>query len=530
MDAPPNSSYDVVVVGGGHNGLTAAAYLARAGLSVLVLERLDHTGGAATSAQVFDGQPALLSRYASQVSLLPDQLVRDLDLRVELRSPAVSSYTPYMRDGRPGGLIVENPEGEATRASFAELTGSDDEYAAWRRFHGRFGSLAKAVAATLLDPLPRERDIEATVEPSVWTDFVVNPVGQVLQRTFRDDLVRGVVASAAVTGAWVSPDDPSLVANRSFLYHLMGHGAGGSRLPVGGMGAVAAALERAARASGAEIRTSRGVSAVRGDDDGAEVAFHDGTSHDGTAHHTVSARFVLANVAPWIVDILVGNEQEDSARPVGSQVTLNLLLSRLPQLRSGIDPRAAFAGTLRLNQTWSAMETAYADASAGRLPDPGLGAVCCHTLTDPSVLGDSPEGTHTLSYLGVHTPSTLFEHGDREALRADAVAAALAGINAHLAEPIEGCLALDAHGAPCLEAKLPQDVEADLAMPGGNVHHGELSWPWAPNRARLDTPAQQWGVQTDLARVLICGAGARRGGGVSGIGGHNAAQAVLASL
>ena len=67
-------------------------------------------------------------------------------------------------------------------------------------------------------------------------------------------------------------------------------------------------------------------------------------------------------------------------------------------------------------------------------------------------------------------------------------------------------------------------------MPGGHVHHGDLSWPWAPNRARLDTPAQQWGVQTDLPRVLICGAGARRGGGVSGIGGHNAAQAVLASL
>jgi phytoene dehydrogenase-like protein len=239
---------------------------------------------------------------------------------------------------------------------------------------------------------------------------------------------------------------------------------------------------------------------------------------------------VLANVAPWIVDILVGNEQEDSARPVGSQVTINLLLSRLPQLTSGLDPRVAFAGTLHLNQTWSAMETAYADASVGRLPDPGIGSVCCHTLTDHSILGDSPEGTHALSYFGVLTPSTLFEHGDRDALRADAVAAALAGINAHLAEPIEDCLALDAHGNPCLEAKIPQDLEAELAMPGGNVHHGELSWPWAPNRARLDTPAQQWGVQTDLARVLICGAGARRGGGVSGIGGHNAAQAVLASL
>ena len=77
--------------------------------------------------------------------------------------------------------------------------------------------------------------------------------------------------------------------------------------------------------------------------------------------------------------------------------------------------------------------------------------------------------------------------------------------------------------------KIPQDVERDLAMPGGHIFHGDLDWPWAPNRALLDTPAQRWGVQTDLDVVLLCGAGARRGGAVSGLGGHNAAQAVLAA-
>ena len=187
---------------------------------MLVLERLDHTGGAATS------------RYSSHVSL-PDQLVRDLELDVELRPRAVSSYTPYLRAGRHGGLLVESPEGDATRASFAELTGGDEEYAAWRELHARFGSLAKAVEATLLDPLPRERDIEGAVDPSVWSDFVLNPIGQVLLRTFRDDLVRGVVASDAVVGAFVSPDDSSLVANRLFLSRLMGE----RRVPVGGMDA-----------------------------------------------------------------------------------------------------------------------------------------------------------------------------------------------------------------------------------------------------------------------------------------------------
>jgi phytoene dehydrogenase-like protein len=99
-----------------------------------------------------------------------------------------------------------------------------------------------------------------------------------------------------------------------------------------------------------------------------------------------------------------------------------------------------------------------------------------------------------------------------------------------LAEPIEDCLATDADGRPCIEAKIPQDVERDLAMPGGHIFHGDLDWPWAPNRARLDTAAQQWGVQTTHDSVLLCGSGARRGGAVSGLGGHNAAQAVLADL
>ncbi len=525
MDAPLDSSYDVVVVGGGHNGLTAAAYLARAGLSVLVLERLRHTGGAAVTGPVFEGQPARFSPYATTVSLLPDQVARDLDLRVELRPRPVSSYTPYVREGRAGGLLVENPEGEATSASFAELTGNDDEYAAWREFRSRFATLARAVAPTLLEPLPRERDIEAAVDPSVWSDFVTNPVGQVLQRTFRHDLVRGLVASAAVAGAWTSPDDPSRAQNRVFLYHLMGNGTGETLVPAGGMGALTAGLAVSARSAGADVRTSCGVSAIRGDDDGAEVDFD-----DGKAQHTVAARFVLANVAPWIVDILVGNPQADSMRPTGSQVVVHLLLSRLPQLRSGVDPTIAFAGSLNVNLTWSALETAYADASVGRLPDPGLGSVTCHSLSDPSVVAGSADGTHTLTWFGVHTPAALFEHGERDALRADALASVLAGINAHLAEPVEHYLARDAHGTPCAQVLLPQDIEAELAMPGGHVNHGDLSWPWAPNRARLDTPAQQWGVQTDLPRVLICGAGARRGGGVSGIGGHNAAQAVLASL
>jgi phytoene dehydrogenase-like protein len=157
------------------------------------------------------------------------------------------------------------------------------------------------------------------------------------------------------------------------------------------------------------------------------------------------------------------------------------------------------------------------------------GEVYCHSLTDPSILGDSPEGTHTLTYFGLHTPAALFDGGDREAAKALAVSRAIAALDEHLVDPIESCVTRDRDGKPCIEAKIPQDVEKDLAMPGGHIFHGDLDWPWAPNRARLDTPAQQWGVQTGSASVLLCGSGARRGGAVSGLGGHNAAQAVLAS-
>ena len=518
-----HDAYDVVIVGGGHNGLTAAAYLASAGLSVAVLERLDHTGGAAVSAQAFAGFPTRLSRYSYLVSLLPESIIRDLDLDLRLASRSTASYTPVLRDGVAGGLLVERPEGAATRDSFRALTGSDDEYDAWSRFYGQVGDVAAGVAPTLTQPLPRESQVRRQVDPDLWRDLVERPLGEAVERRFRDETVRGVVATDALIGTFARMRDPSLIQNRCFLYHLIGNGTGEWRVPVGGMGAVTGALAASARKAGAELVVNAEVTAIRGSEGGAEVdVLH------GAGTRTLRARIALANVAPWVLAGLLGAEPDPAAKPVGAQLKVNFLLSRLPRLRSGMDPRIAFAGTLHLGEAYSALERAYAEAAGGQVPGHLPGEVYCHSLTDPSILGDVPGGTHTLTYFGLHLPATLFADPATRAERKElAVARAIASLDEHLVDPIESVVARDSGGRPCIEAKIPQDVEADLRMPGGHIFHGDLNWPWAADAAVLDTPVARWGVDAGRANVLLCGSGATRGGAVSGLGGHNAAQAVL---
>jgi phytoene dehydrogenase-like protein len=516
-------AYDVVVVGGGHNGLTAACYLAAAGMSVAVLERLDHTGGAAVSARAFPGFPTRLSRYSYLVSLLPESVVRDLGLDLRLESRSTASYTPVLRGGVARGLLVERPEGASTRDSFRDLTGSDAEYAAWRDFYAQVGEVAAAVAPTLTRPLPLESELRQQVDPVIWRDLVERPLGEAVERRFGDETVRGVVATDALIGTFARMNDASLIQNRCFLYHLIGNGTGEWRVPVGGMGAVTDALAAAARAAGAQLVVNAEVTAVRGGHGGAEVDVAD----DGGTQ-TLRARFVLANVAPWTLAGLLGEQRDPADKPVGAQLKVNFLLSRLPRLASGADPRIAFAGTLHLGEDYGDLERAYAEAAAGQVPSRLPGEVYCHSLTDPSILGQVPEGTQTLTYFGLHLPATLFDDPSTRGQRKElAVARAIASLDQHLLDPIASVVARDAAGRPCIEAKIPQDVEADLSMPGGHIFHGDLAWPWAGGAAGLGTPAERWGVETGRESILLCGSGARRGGAVSALGGQNAAAAVL---
>ena len=502
-------TYDVVVVGGGHNALVAAAYLARAGRTVLVLEKLDHVGGAAVSEEAFPGVPARLSRYSYLVSLLPDKIVADLGLRVALRSRSASSYTPA------GNLLVERDPGEATAASFRALTGSDAEWERWRRWYDDLEVLAGALSPTMLEPLlSREHArlrVDSVARRRLWDQVVERPIGETLEELFADDVVRGVVATDGLIGTHASLLD--LKANRCFLYHVIGNGTGEWQVPVGGMGAVTGELLRVAREAGAEVVTRAEVTRVDVDGVAGEVEY------DGRA---VGAKFVLSGAAPSTLDRLRGRPAGPVAE--GCQVKVNMLLERLPRFRGGVDPRVAFAGTLHVDESYGQLETAYRESAAGRVPSVLPAEMYCHTLTDPSIL--APElverGWHTLTLFGLHTPAALFEQ-DNVRLRDELVGRYLAGLNAHLEEPIESCLAKDANGEPCLEARTPLDLEAELGLPRGNIFHDELAWPFAEDEDEVG----RWGVETDVPNLFVCGAGARRGGGVSGIGGHNAAMAVL---
>ena len=497
--------YDVAVIGGGHNGLVAATYLAKAGKSVVILEANAEVGGATTSVRAFPEYDAMLSRYSYLISLLPDQIVSDLGLDFECISRTVSSYTPYSRNGKDSGLYVARQWDKETEDSFNELDPSGAEWAAWQDFYNEIAEFAVKIAPSMLQPLKSRSELKAEINmPEVWDYLMERPIGEVIEERFKDDLVRGVVLTDALIGTFSSAFE--MQANICFLYHLIGNGTGEWKVPRGGMGALVKELVRVATAAGVEIKVNARVKSVATDTENATLTLEDGT--------TVTSSFVLSNAAPQVLARLRGKTPPASLE--GSQMKINILLKSLPQLKSGIDPRLAFAGTFHAQESFAQCESTYLQAKGGAVPEMLPIEMYCHTLTDPSILSPDlqAQGYQTLTVFGLHTPAALFDT-DNERAKAAALKAALASLNQYLVEPLENVIA-------AIEVKSPLDIEGDVGLPRGNIFHKDLSFPF-----REDSQQTRWGVETDDPRVFICGAGAIRGGGVSGIPGHNAAMAVL---
>jgi phytoene dehydrogenase-like protein len=194
-----------------------------------------------------------------------------------------------------------------------------------------------------------------------------------------------------------------------------------------------------------------------------------------------------------------------------------------------VSAEQAFGGTFHINETFSQLDTAYLQTAGGAVPDPLPCEIYCHSLSDPTILSEELQrsGAQTLTVFGLHTPHDLVTSGTPERMRDTLTSAVLTSLNSVLAEPVQDVLMEDASGRLCIEAKTTLDLDTSLGMTNGNIFHGGLSWPFVEDDAPLETSAQRWGVDTQHERILLCGSGTRRGGAVSGIGGHNAAMAVL---
>tara|TARA_B100001057_G_scaffold35119_1_gene31834 strand:- start:221 stop:1816 length:1596 start_codon:yes stop_codon:yes gene_type:complete len=519
-----SSKYDVAIIGGGHNGLISACYLAKAGLSVLVLERNAELGGATRSAQAFDGMEARLSVYSYLVSLLPERIITDLDLKLELLPRRTASYTPRIKAGHLNELLLLNHDPIHNQGAFADLTGSDSDYLGYMELQAMQESLASVIWPSLTEPLVSKTEMKSRLTDKgqeAWQSFIEEPLGKVIEKKISSDLIRGLLFTDAKIGVSTHPHDPNLLQNRCFLYHVIGRGTGEWIVPKGGMGKLTDELVRGAHATDkVTFATNATIHAVDPSEKLSSLAFE----MDGKEAQ-VDARFVLCNASAKELARLTGKTETSVTVDEGTAFKVNMLLKRLPRLRSdNCSPKEAFAGTFHLNEGYGQMQESYDSSCSGQIPATPPGEIYCHTLTDPSIL--SPElqakGFHTLTLFGLDMPYCLFEN-DNMRVRNTALQRYLTGINRYLDEPIEECLALDAHGKPCIEAMSAVDLEKKIHLPKGNIFHGDLTWPFAEDEEEIG----QWGVETEYPNLFLCGSSAKRGGAVSGVPGHNAAKKVL---
>ena len=508
--------FDVVIVGGGHNGLVASCYLAKAGLSVAILEKNDSLGGATVSQKVFPEYEARLSRYSYLVSLLPDQIINDLGLEFKTIERDVSSFTPEKIDDKDLGLLINRGLTGKTSEDFKALTGNDAELEAWKSFYADVQKLADAIAPTMLQKLPTRSALKEKVGHKIWDEIIENPLEQVLEERFNSDLVRGIVLTDGLIGTF--SDGKNLAANICFLYHLIGNGTGDWKVPIGGMGALVAELVESAKKLGVTFFLDSEVISISSGSSSSNGGENFITTASGQSYES---KYVLANFAPQKLAKVLNTQPPKSLE--GSQVKVNMLLTKLPRLKSGAEPKLAFAGTFHFDERYSDFQRAYEEAAAGEIPKKVPAEMYCHTLSDTSILGSDlvAKGFQTLTLFGMHTPAKLFEN-DNSGTKAIILERLLNQLNQYLIDPIETCLAKNSDGSLCIEIKSPLDLEEEIGLPRGNIFHKDLSMPF-----REDGSEPSWGVETDLPNLFLCGAGAIRGGGVSGIPGHNAAAAVL---
>ena len=520
------SHYDAVVIGGGHNGLIHAAYLARGGRKVLVLERRHVLGGAAVTEEIFPGFKYSVCSYV--VSLLRPEIIRELDLPshgLEIL-PLDGTFTPM-----PGGDYLWRVNDHAkTRREIARHSKVDAEaYEEYGKAMVAMGRFVKPILdmtppdPTSLEPrglrdlLSLGRRFRGLSDDDQYNQVQLMTMSAVdfLDQWFETDVLKATMAASGIIGTFLGVCSPGTAY--VLLHHYMGEIDGAFRswgLSRGGTGTISEACASAARAAGAEIRTSTAVSRIIVKDDAAVgVVLENG---DYLTCSTVSSSvdpnltFLKMVGAEHLPDEFVADVRRYKFR--GSSGKVNLALDALPDFTALPGAGAHLRGAISISPSVAYMERAYDDAKYGRYSRRPYIDVVIPSLTDPSV---APPGKHVMSCFVQYAPYHLRDgtwDDQREAF-GDTVLATLAQYAPNIRDVVLHRQVLT-----------PLDLEREFGLTEGNIFHGELTL----EQLFFLRPAPGWAqYRTPIRNLYMCGSATHPGGGIMGAPGRNAARRIL---